>query len=63
MKEKLKAMNGVKEKLDKLELARKERRRLEEESILKSKEDKVNEKIKRGEKLTTEDLLAFQYKK
>ena len=37
-----------------------QRKKQEEESFLKSKEDAVNEKIKRREKLTTEDLLVFQ---
>lgn len=60
LKEKLKAMNDVKSALDKISYDRKERRKQEVESFLKSKEEEVNQKIKRGEKLTTEDLLVFQ---
>src|SRR3989338_2559935 len=60
LKEKLKSMNGVKEQLDKMDFDRKEKRRLEQESFLKSKEDAVNEKFRKGQKLTTEDLLVFQ---
>ncbi len=60
LKEKLKEMNYVKEQLDKISAEKKEKRRLEQESFLKSKEEEINQKIKRGEKLTTEDLLVFQ---
>jgi len=60
LKEKLKEMNHVKEQLDKISTEKKEKIRLEQELFLKSKEDAVNEKIKRREKLTTEDLLVFQ---
>src|SRR3989338_5706652 len=60
LKEKLKVMNDVKSALDKISYDRKERRKQEVESFLKSKEEEVNQKIKRGEKLTTEDLLVFQ---
>lgn len=60
LKERLKGMSEVKSQLDKIHFDRKEKRRQEEESFLKSKEEEVNQKIKRGEKLTTEDLLVFQ---
>lgn len=60
LKEELKAMNGAKASLDKISHDRKEKRRLEQESFLKSKEEEISQKIKRGEKLTTEDLLVFQ---
>ena len=60
LKDKLRAMNDVKNSLDKISSEKKDRRRMQEESFLKSKEDAVNEKIKRREKLTTEDLLVFQ---
>ena len=63
MKEKLKSMNDVKNALDKISSDKKEKKRREVESFLKSKEDAVNEKLKRGEKLTTEDLLVFQSSK
>lgn len=60
LKEKLKLMDEVKTSLDKISYERRERKRREQELFLKSKEEEVNEKIKRGEKLTTEDLLVFQ---
>lgn len=60
LKERLKAMNDVKDHLDKISSEKREKRRQEQESFLKSKEEEVNQKIKRGEKLTTEDLLVFQ---
>lgn len=60
LKEKLKTMDGIRNSLDSISSERKERKRMRQESFLRSKEDEVNEKIKRGEKLTTEDLLVFQ---
>ena len=60
LKEKLKEMNSVRKELDKIDLQRRDKKKQEIESFLKSKEEEVNEKIKRGEKLTTEDLLVFQ---
>ena len=62
LKEKLKLMNDSKSQLDKIHLDKKERRKHEVESFLKSKEDAVNEKIKKKQKLTNEDLLVFQQK-
>ena len=50
----------VRLQLDKINFEKKEKKRQEQESFLKSKEEAVNEKIKRREKLTTEDLLVFQ---
>ena len=61
-KEQLKLMNGVKSQLDRIYLDKKERKKQEEESFLKSKEEAVNEKIRKRQKLTTEDLLVFQQK-
>lgn len=60
LKEKLKSINEIKWQLDKMDLDRKEKKMLERESFLKSKEDAVNEKLRKGQKLTTEDLLVFQ---
>jgi len=60
LKEKLNVMNGISSQLDKMHSDRREKRRQEQELFLKSKEEEVNQKIKRGEKLTTEDLLVFQ---
>ena len=62
LKEKLNLMNDSKSQLDKIHLDKREKRKQEEESFLKSKEDAVNEKIKKRQKLTTEDLLVFQEK-
>lgn len=59
-KDKLKAMDSIKSQLDRIHSDRKERKKQEQESFLKSKEDAVNEKLKKGQKLTTEDLLVFQ---
>ncbi|HLC50692.1 MAG TPA: hypothetical protein VJI97_04680 [Candidatus Nanoarchaeia archaeon] len=60
LKDKLKPMNEIRNELDKIKGERIEKRRHDEESLLKSMEDKVNEKIKKRQKLTTEDLIAFQ---
>ncbi len=60
LKEKLKVMNGFKEQLDRIDAERREKRKQEVESFLKSKEEEVNEKIRKRQKLTTEDLLVFQ---
>lgn len=62
LKEKLREMNDARGNLDKISSERKEKKRIEEESFLKSKEEEVNNKIKRREKITTEDLLVFQQK-
>ena len=62
LKEKLKVMNDVKNALDRISSDKREKRRQEEESFLKSKEDAVNEKIRKKQKLTNEDLLVFQQK-
>jgi uncharacterized coiled-coil DUF342 family protein len=59
-KEKLKEMDLARSRLERIHSDRKERRRQEIDSILKSKEEAVNEKIKKRQKLTTEDLLVFQ---
>ncbi|MBI2557797.1 hypothetical protein HYW20_00600 [Candidatus Woesearchaeota archaeon] len=60
LKEKLKVMNGLKEQLDRIDSDRRERKKQEVETFLKSKEEEVNEKIRKRQKLTTEDLLVFQ---
>ena len=60
LKERLKLMNDVKNALDKISSDKKEKNRQEVESFLKSKEDAVNEKIRKRQKLTNEDLLVFQ---
>lgn len=60
LKEKLKPMHEIRHELDKIKSEKIEKRRHDEESLLKSMEEKVNEKIKKRQKLTTEDLIAFQ---
>ena len=60
LKEKLRGINYIKGQLDRVDSDRRERKKRHEESILKSKEELVNEKIRKGQKLTTEDLLVFQ---
>ena len=60
LKEKLLGVNQVKEKVDKYQLERQEEEKSEEEKILRDKGRLVEEKIKKGQKLTTEDLLAIQ---
>ena len=57
---KLKETNSIKDELDKISSEKRDRKKAEVESFLKSKEDAVNEKIKKRQKLTTEDLLVFQ---
>ena len=62
IKERLKEMNEVKAMLDKISSDKREKRKQEIESFLKLKEEIVNEKIRKGQKITTEDLLVFQQK-
>jgi uncharacterized coiled-coil DUF342 family protein len=60
LKEHLVLLNELNQKLN---LAKEEKKKIRMESIktaLKSKEESVNEKIRKGEKLTTEDLLILQ---
>ena len=59
-KEKRKHMDSISEKLDKLRKDRQEKERDDQEKILERKKEEVHEKIKRGGKITTDDLLAFQ---
>ncbi|MBI3026919.1 hypothetical protein HYY70_02305 [Candidatus Woesearchaeota archaeon] len=60
LKEKLKIMNDIKEELDKINFQKNEIIKMQQELFLKSKEEEIQQKIKRREKLTTEDLLVFQ---
>ena len=63
LKENLTELNKVNEKVEEFKQESKAERKRKEKRRLKSKEDEVQEKIKRGEKLTTEDLLVFQQTK
>lgn len=60
LKGKLAMMKGIREKINKFELEEDEKRRLEETTLIKGKEREMEEKIKEGKKLTTDDFLAFQ---
>ena len=60
LKDKLTKMNGLMKSLASLKLKKGEEKKLEEDIFLKNKEAEVEEKIKKGGKLTTEDLLVFQ---
>lgn len=60
LKDKLTKMNGLMKSLASLKLKKGEEKKMEEDIFLKNKEAEVEEKIKRREKLTTEDLLVFQ---
>lgn len=60
LKEKLLEMNKAKKETDKYQLENKVEKQRVEEEFLKMKEEDVQKKMKRGEKLTTEDILVFQ---
>ena len=53
-------IGGVMEKINKFKLEEDEKKKLEESMLIKSKEQEIEEKIKTGKKLTTDDFLAFQ---
>ena len=60
LKEKLTKMNELRKSFASLKVKKGEEKKLKDEFFIKSKEAEVEEKIKRREKLTTEDLLVFQ---
>ncbi|MBW2976480.1 hypothetical protein KY347_03475 [Candidatus Woesearchaeota archaeon] len=60
LKEKLSEMSCIREKISKFRLEEDEKKRLEESILIKSKEQEIEEKIKCGKKLTTDDFLVFQ---
>jgi len=60
LKQKLASMSGIREKINKFKLEEEEKRKLNETVLIKSKEQELEEKIKGGKKLTTDDFLAFQ---
>lgn len=59
-KEKLQEFDKLRDEIREEKQKRKEERKLKENEILHKKELAVEEKIKRGKKLTTADLLVFQ---
>jgi len=60
LKEKLASMSGIREKINKFKLEEEEKRLINDTIIIKSKEQEIEEKFKKGKKLTTDDFLAFQ---
>lgn len=60
LKEKLTKMGELMGKLESFKLKKEEEKKLKDEFFIKNKEARIEEKIKKGEKLTTEDLLVFQ---
>jgi uncharacterized coiled-coil DUF342 family protein len=60
LKEQLPALNEINQKLTGHQAEKKRQRRKKIAEQLRSKEETVQEKIKRGDKLTTEDLLIIQ---
>ena len=60
LKENLAEISGVREKINRFELEEEEKRRLEGSILIKTKEHEIEEKIKTGKKLTTDDFLEFQ---
>jgi len=60
LKEKLRGMGKITENINKFRLEEEEKKKLNEGIIIKNKEHELEEKIKKGKKLTTDDFLAFQ---
>ena len=60
LKQRLAELGRIKGELDKNRVEDKQEKKKRVESMLKSKEEMVQDKIKNGGKLTTEDLLIFQ---
>jgi len=60
LKEKLSDIGIIREKINKFKLEEDEKRKLKEITLIKNKEQEIEEKVKTGKKLTTEDFLVFQ---
>jgi len=60
LKEKLMELNKISEEVNAMKTKTRQDRKKQEHDMLKSMDDVVQEKIKKGEKLTTEDLLVLQ---
>jgi uncharacterized coiled-coil DUF342 family protein len=60
LQDKLKELNDVMKKVRKYDLEENEKRDLSRFNKIKNMEIKIEEKIKTGKKLTTDDLLSFQ---
>lgn len=60
LKEKLESMSKIRMEINKFQLEEDEKRKLQEAILIKNQEQELEEKIKRGSKLTTDDFLVFQ---
>jgi len=60
LKENLSKMSGIRAEISKFQLEEDEKRKLHEATLIKTREQELEEKIKKGSKLTTEDFLVFQ---
>lgn len=60
LEEKLSKMNGIREKIRSFQLEEDENRKLRESTLIKMKEQEIEEKIKTGKKITNDDFLMFQ---
>jgi len=60
LKEKLESMGKIRAEINKFQLEEDEKKRLQEAMLIKGKEQELEEKIKSGRKLTTDDFLVFQ---
>lgn len=60
LKENLSRMNSLRNKINQFNLEEDEKKKLKDSLLIKSKEQEIEEKIKTGKKLTTEDFLVFQ---
>ncbi|MBI2523317.1 hypothetical protein HYW19_02935 [Candidatus Woesearchaeota archaeon] len=60
LKDNLKSMDKIRAEISKFQLEENEKRRLQEAMLIKNKERDIEDKIKSGKKLTTEDFLVFQ---
>lgn len=61
LKEKLGGMNEIGKKINRFKLEEDEKRKLKESSLIREKEQELEEKMRAGKKLTTEDFLLFQH--
>ena len=60
LKEKLRHINDISLKVNKFRLEDDEKRKLNETAMISTKEQELEQKIKSGKKLTTDDFLLFQ---
>jgi len=60
LQEKLNKINDIRLRINKFKLEEDEKRKLEDNMVIKGKEQEIEEKIKSGKKLTTDDFFMFQ---